>query len=92
MENFIPDRRAIASENKSSPTPAPAKFYKAEWLRRQETATADPQPVPAPQEEPPTDPVPTSEAPEPPYLPVVRSVPDLRVPFSNLRNHLIRPR
>src|SRR5271155_737082 len=29
MENFIPDRRAVASEKKSSPAPAPPQIYQA---------------------------------------------------------------
>jgi hypothetical protein len=55
MENFIPDRRALASENKSAPAPAPAKIYKSEWLRRQQEATTDPQPDSAQQEQAPPD-------------------------------------
>jgi hypothetical protein len=49
MLNFIPDRRAVSSENKSAPAlPAKAQIYVAEWLRRQQAATTDAQPVPAP--------------------------------------------
>jgi hypothetical protein len=47
MENFIPDRRAVASEKKSAPAPAP-QIYTAAWLREQQAKAIDPQPSPAP--------------------------------------------
>ena len=47
MENFIPDRRAVSSEKKSPPAPAP-QIYAAAWLREQQATTIDPQPSPAP--------------------------------------------
>ena len=48
MQNFIPDRRAISSEKKSAPAPPHAQIYTAEWLRRQQATTNDPQTSPAP--------------------------------------------
>jgi hypothetical protein len=52
MENFIPDRRAVAAEKKSAPAPVNAQIYQSEWLRKQQAAThattSDPQPTPAP--------------------------------------------
>ena len=48
MQNFIPDRRAVSSEKKSAPAPPHAQIYTAEWLRRQQATTNDPQPNPAP--------------------------------------------
>jgi len=47
MQNFIPDRRAVASEKKSPPAPTPPEIYAAAW-RRQQATTIDPQPSPAP--------------------------------------------
>ena len=47
MENFIPDRRAVSSEKKSPPAPAP-QIYASAWLRGQQATTIDPQPSPAP--------------------------------------------
>jgi hypothetical protein len=138
MENFIPDRRAVAAEKKSAPAPVNAQIYQSEWLRKQQAAThattSDPQPTPAPpapacrgacrgtQEEdspsvpacpacpgvprgvpwkPEPAPGPVAEVPPapvpsqptfaqrvpladgvPPYVPLVTSVPDTRVPFS----------
>ena len=46
MENFIPDRRAISSEKKSAPAPAP-QIYASAWRREQQATTIDPQPSPA---------------------------------------------
>ncbi len=46
MQNFIPDRRAISSEKKSTPAPAP-QIYTSAWLREQQATTTDPQPSPA---------------------------------------------
>ena len=46
MENFIPDRRAVAAEKKSAPAPVNAQVYQSEWLRKQKAATIDPQPRP----------------------------------------------
>jgi hypothetical protein len=51
MENFIPDRRAVASEKKSTPAPAHAQIYASAWLRGQQATTIDPQPNPAPAQE-----------------------------------------
>ena len=48
MENFIPDRRAVASEKKSSPAPAPPQIYQAAWLGKQQATSTHPQPNPAP--------------------------------------------
>jgi hypothetical protein len=50
MENFIPDRRAVASEKKSPPAPT-AQIYTAAWLREQQAKAIDPQPNPAPAEQ-----------------------------------------
>ena len=69
MENFIPDRRAIASEKKSPPAPT-AEIYASAWLRGQQATTPattnDPQPSPAPaeQEEAPPNPTELSSRPE----------------------------
>jgi hypothetical protein len=50
MENFIPDRRAVSSEKKSPPAPAP-EIYASAWLRKQQAKTIDPQPSPASDQE-----------------------------------------
>jgi hypothetical protein len=69
MENFIPDRRAVASEKKSPPAPT-AQIYTAAWLREQQAkapaTTNDPQPNPAPaeQEDSPANPTELSSRPE----------------------------
>jgi hypothetical protein len=47
MQNFIPDRRAVPSEKNSAPAPAKAQIYASAWLRKQQTASLDPQPTPA---------------------------------------------
>jgi hypothetical protein len=47
MENFIPDHRAVSSEKKSPPAPAP-QIYASAWLRGQQATTTDPQPSSAP--------------------------------------------
>jgi hypothetical protein len=68
MQNFIPDRHAV-SKKKSPTAPAP-QIYKAEWLRRQQSTTIEPQPSPdpAPQEGSPAVPdlVPASAEDAPP--------------------------
>src|ERR1700691_481113 len=51
MQNFIPDRRAVSSETKSTPAPAKPQIYVAEWLRRQQGKAIDPQQNPAPAQE-----------------------------------------
>jgi hypothetical protein len=66
MENFIPDRRAVSAEKKSAPAPVNAQIYRAEWLRKQQAATIDPPPTPAPQEE-------ASRVPEPDLAPALAS-------------------
>jgi hypothetical protein len=48
MENFIPDRRAVSTENKPAPASVKAEIYQSAWLRKQKAATIDPQPDPAP--------------------------------------------
>ena len=49
MQNFIPDRLAISSQKKSAPATNPqAQIYAAAWRARQQAATVDPQPSPAP--------------------------------------------
>jgi hypothetical protein len=50
MENFIPGRRAVAAENKSTPAPT-AQIYTAAWRRAQQATTIDPQPSPSPAEQ-----------------------------------------
>jgi hypothetical protein len=54
MENFIPDRRAVASEKNSTPAPAP-QIYASAWLRGQQATTPattnDSQPSPPPAQE-----------------------------------------
>jgi hypothetical protein len=58
MENFIPDRRAVAAEKKSAPAPVNAQIYQSAWLREKQATTIDPQPTPAPtQQEAPSAPV-----------------------------------
>jgi hypothetical protein len=59
MENFIPDRRAVSLEKKSSPAPDP-QIYASAWRREQQATTIDPQPSPAPvhEEDGPGDPKP----------------------------------
>ena len=47
MQNFIPDRRAVPSEKNSAPASAKAEIYASAWLRKQQTASIDPQPTPA---------------------------------------------
>jgi hypothetical protein len=47
IEGLIPDRRAGASDNKSTPQPAQADIYPAAWLRRQQEQNLDPEPDPA---------------------------------------------
>jgi hypothetical protein len=54
MENFIPDRRAIASEKKSPPAPT-AEIYASAWLRGQQATT------PATTNHPPPSPPPAQE-------------------------------
>jgi hypothetical protein len=71
MENFIPDRRAVAAEKNSAPAPVKARIYQSAWLREQKAATIDPQPtsaVPEPEPAPASvaqaapDPVPSQPA------------------------------
>jgi hypothetical protein len=100
MQNFIPDRRAVSTENKPAPPPAPAQVHTSAW--RQQTTTIDPQPGPAhvQQEDSPLDPGPSqstfanrfppAEAP-PRRVPLFNSVPDLGVPFS-IKNPFVHPR
>ena len=47
MQNFIPNPRAVSSEKKSAPAPAP-QIYASAWRRAQQATTTDPQPSPAP--------------------------------------------
>jgi hypothetical protein len=47
MEGLIPDRRAPSAQNKSAPPPVNAQIYRAAWLAKQQSKTADPQPGPA---------------------------------------------
>jgi hypothetical protein len=65
MENFIPDRRAVAAEKKSAPAPVNAQIYQSAWLREQKAATIDPQPPPG-EPEPEPEPAPSSVAEAPP--------------------------
>jgi hypothetical protein len=93
MQNFIPDRRAVSSEKKSAPAPAPAQIYAAAWRRGQQATTVDPQPSPAAaqeeaqKEDSPGVPEP-AEAPQP-YVPLA-SVPDTTVGFSIKKNPFAR--
>jgi hypothetical protein len=105
MENFIPDRRAVASEKKSPPAPT-AQIYASAWLRAQQDKTTDPQPNPPPIQEkaqkedsPGTpestlaNPITPSEAPPlAPFGPGFSFVPDARGPFSLPKNPFARPR
>jgi hypothetical protein len=47
IEGLIPDRRAGSKDNQSAPPPSQPDIYEAEWLRRQQGETIDPQPGPA---------------------------------------------
>jgi hypothetical protein len=51
MENFIPDRRAVPSPGKKSPTAPAPEIYASAWLRKQQATTVDPQPSPAPDQQ-----------------------------------------
>jgi hypothetical protein len=51
MQNFIPDRRAVSTENKPAPASVKAEIYQSAWLRKQKAATIAPQPTPAPDQE-----------------------------------------
>jgi hypothetical protein len=92
MENFIPDRRAIAAEKKSAPAPLNAQIYQSAWLREQKAATIDTQPPPGVPE---PEPAPGSVAEAPP-APVpsqptfAHRVPlaDGRPPYVPLSNHV----
>ena len=46
IEGLIPDRRAVAAQNKSAPPPVNAQIYQAAWLAGQQRETANPQPGP----------------------------------------------
>jgi hypothetical protein len=50
IENLIPARRAVSSQNQPAPPPGHPGFYKAAWLRQQEGESADPQPAQAQEE------------------------------------------
>jgi hypothetical protein len=47
MQNFIPDRRAVSSEVKSTPAPT-AQIYASAWLGKQQATTIAPHPTPTP--------------------------------------------
>ena len=47
IEGLIPDRRAIAAQNKTAPPPVTAQIYQAAWLAEQQGKTIAPQPGPA---------------------------------------------
>ncbi len=51
MQNFIPDRRAVAAEKKSPTATNPPQIYQSAWLRRQKEAAINPQPSHSPAEE-----------------------------------------
>jgi hypothetical protein len=92
MENFIPDRRAVAAEKKSAPAPVNAQIYQSAWLREQKAATIDTQPPPGvPESEP--DPGSVEEAPPAPVPSqptFAHRVPlaDGRPPYVPLSNHV----
>jgi len=92
MENFIPDRRAVAAEKKSAPAPVNAQIYQSAWLREQKAATIDTQPPPGvPEPEP--DPGSVEEAPPAPVPSqptFAHRVPlaDGRPPYVPLSNHV----
>ena len=50
IEGLIPDRRAVAAQNKPIPPPTPPNFYRSAWLRQQEGETVDSETGPAQQE------------------------------------------
>ena len=67
MQNFIPNRRAASSEEKSAPALPNAQIYAAAWRAPHQPTTIDPQPSPAPAPpaapEPEPAPGPVAEAP-----------------------------
>ena len=65
MQNFIPERRAVSSEKKSTPAPTP-QIYASAWRRPQQATTIDPQPTAAQQEDQAED---SPAAPEPKHAP-----------------------
>jgi hypothetical protein len=48
MQNFIPDRNAVSSEEKSPTPPNPPQIYASKWRREQQATTNEPEPGPAP--------------------------------------------
>ena len=66
MENFIPDRRAVSSQEKKSPSAPAPEIYASAWLRKQQATTIDPQPSPSPNQEEDSPAVPGSAAAAPP--------------------------
>ena len=103
MQNFIPDRPAVASEKKSPPTPANHQIYAAAWLNKEEDPPAVSDPAPSSAAEAPpnpglsqstfANPFSSSQAPPTaPHVPVCGSVPDLRLGFSINKNPFVHPR
>jgi hypothetical protein len=82
MQNFIPDRHSLPSENKSAPVPEPAPG-----------SVAKAPPAPGPGQSTVASRVPPSAAPK--TVPLFNSIPDLGIPFSiekNPLNPFVRPR
>ena len=82
IEGLIPDRRALAAQNKPAPPPTPPNFYRSAWLRQQEGETVDPHTGPA-QEEVASEPqsAPGSADSQPPVSgPTPEPTPDLTQP------------
>jgi hypothetical protein len=67
IEGLIPDRRAGASDNKSTPSAKP-NTYVSKWLRELQGETTDPQPTPdlVPDEDPDLSPGAAADAPSDP--------------------------
>ena len=87
MQNFIPGRRAVSSENKSVPAyPAgPGEPWGVPW-----SSVGEAPPNPGPGQSTIVNRSTPSEASKP-YVPLFNSVPDLGVPFP-IKNPFVRPR
>ena len=58
MQNFIPNRRAVSTEQKSPPAPIHHQIYQSAWLNQEEDSPAVPEPVPSSAEDAPPNPGP----------------------------------
>jgi hypothetical protein len=105
IEGLIPDRRAGASNNQSTPPPTQADIYPAAWQtndrqpdpalahEQDEPGTAEPQITPGSEGDAPPPPfVPSESVPASPSGPAFSAAPDIRVPFFIKRNPFARGR